>query len=154
MTLPMELDEPFVEIHSLRNIQKRLDSLAHPEEYALISYGEDEDQFPLVPPSLATFRLILPDIDYPYIKDMNAFFPEAKELAHFIDTQIQQGKKILCQCEYGVSRSAATAAAILEAYYCEGITIFSSFDYKPNKAIYKKLLQALREIPITPFVVY
>lgn len=40
------------------------------------------------------------------------YFPEADELAEFIFTAKKDGKDIICQCEYGESRSSGCAAAI------------------------------------------
>lgn len=53
---------------------------------------------------------------------------------------MKEGRTILCQCEYDVSRSAGAAGAILEAYNGDGITVFSSLDRKPNKLVYKESL--------------
>ena len=44
------------------------------------------------------------------------YFPEVEELADFIYMAIEQGMDIICQCEYGQSRSAACAAAIKEHF--------------------------------------
>ncbi|MCM1166131.1 MAG: hypothetical protein NC299_14270 [Lachnospiraceae bacterium] len=50
---------------------------------------------------------------------------------------------IICQCEYGQSRSAGCAAAILEHFSHAGISVFSDRDYYPNKLVYNKFLDAL-----------
>ena len=51
---------------------------------------------------------------------------------------------IICQCEHGQSRSAAVAAAITEYLYNDGIKIFSSDDYFPNKVVYRKVYEYLK----------
>lgn len=75
----------------------------------------------------------------------DSFFPEADSIAEFIRENMAKGLSIICQCEYGQSRSAACAAAILEYYAHRGIDIFADPAYWPNKAIYKRLITALRK---------
>lgn len=63
------------------------------------------------------------------------------------DFLMQLGGKadtLICQCEYGQSRSAAVAAAILEYSRQKGISVFSDSRYYPNKLVFRKLLSALR----------
>ncbi|MBR6873897.1 MAG: hypothetical protein IKN17_10370 [Ruminococcus sp.] len=74
--------------------------------------------------------------------DYDGFFPEAGAVAEFIICAITAGKRIICQCEYGMSRSAGCAAAILEYYQGSGITVFADDRYCPNKAVFRKLLDA------------
>ena len=72
-----------------------------------------------------------------------AYFPEADDLAKFILTAHAQGMDILCQCEYGQSRSAACAAAILEYFDGTGISVFADYRYYPNQVVYHKVMDAL-----------
>ncbi len=51
----------------------------------------------------------LPEKGYTY----DSYFPEAAELSEFINKAYRDSKDIICQCEYGQSRSAGCAAAIL-----------------------------------------
>ena len=51
---------------------------------------------------------------------------------------------LICQCEYGQSRSAGVAAAVMEYYYSKGIHIFADVRYYPNKLVFRKLLCSLR----------
>ena len=51
----------------------------------------------------------------------------------------EKGLDIICQCEYGQSRSAGCAAAILEHFQGNGITIFRDYKYYPNKLIFNKV---------------
>lgn len=139
----LEGDDPLVEIHSLLSIWKRVENEPHKERIAILSFGDNEDQFPSFDPSIPHFKVVQEDIDYPAVKDFDSFFPDVDEAARFIKRYVKEGRTILCQCEYGVSRSAGAAAAILEAYNGDGITVFSSLDRKPNKLVYKKLLSGL-----------
>ncbi len=90
------------------------------------------------------------DLDLDYLKDKGytyeAFFPEAPEVAEFIYHAYKSGKNIICQCDYGQSRSAGCAAAILEHFYHRGIDIFTNYDYYPNQVIYHKIFDALGKI--------
>lgn len=63
----------------------------------------------------------LPEKGYTY----ENFFPEADKPAHFINRAYRDGKDIICQCEYGQSRSAGYAAAIPEHFYRNGISVFA-----------------------------
>ena len=73
----------------------------------------------------------------------DTYFPEAAELADFIVKSIEKHYTIICQCEYGQSRSAACAAAIKEFYDKSGIQIFADYRYYPNKLIFNQLLAEL-----------
>lgn len=76
--------------------------------------------------------------------DCDSFFPQAEQTAGFILKSMRDGKRIICQCEYGMSRSAGCAAAILEHYEGRGIAVFADDRYWPNKAVFRKLLGALK----------
>lgn len=71
------------------------------------------------------------------------YFPEADALAAFIYEAIHDGFEIICQCDYGQSRSAACAAAILQHFEGCGIDIFADYRYYPNQLVYHKVLDAL-----------
>lgn len=76
----------------------------------------------------------------------DTFFPEADEMAKFIIDVYSSGMDIICQCEYGQSRSAGCAAAISE-YFCHGgICFFADHRYYPNKIIYNKIFNALHTL--------
>ena len=73
------------------------------------------------------------------------YLPEADDLARFIYEAQNDGLNIICQCEYGQSRSAGCAAAIEEHFYSGGITIFSDHRYYPNRLVYHKVFDALKK---------
>lgn len=93
------------------------------------------------------FTIPLYDIDIDILEDyglnFETYFPEVDRLAAFIDKAYRDGLDILCQCEYGQSRSAACAAAILEHYYKNGISVFADYRYYPNQLVYNKVYNAL-----------
>ena len=82
---------------------------------------------------------VLPDVGLTY----DTYLPEADALAAFIYQARADGLDILCQCEYGQSRSAACAAAILEHFDGTGISIFADYRYYPNQVVYHKIIDAL-----------
>ena len=75
---------------------------------------------------------VLPDVGLTY----DTYLLEADALAAFIYQARADGLDILCQCEYGQSRSAACAAAILEHFDSTGISIFADYRYYPNQVVY------------------
>ena len=82
---------------------------------------------------------VLPDVGLTY----DTYLPEADALAKFICQSKADGLDILCQCEYGQSRSAACAAAILEYFDGSGISIIADYRYYPNQVVYHKIMDAL-----------
>lgn len=73
------------------------------------------------------------------------YFPDADELAKFIYFAVDNELDIICQCEYGQSRSPACAAAILEHFCKNGIRVFANYNYYPNQLIFNKTLDALNK---------
>lgn len=93
------------------------------------------------------FKIQIHDIDLEILEDYNltydTYFPEANSLAEFIYNAKKDGLDIICQCEYGESRSSGCAAAILEHFYSNGISIFVDYRYYPNQLVYHKVFDAL-----------
>lgn len=96
---------------------------------------------------LKVFYVPLYDIDLEILEEYglsyDTYFPETPELAAFIYDAMENGVDIVCQCEYGQSRSTACAAAIREHFYGEGVEIFADYRYYPNQLVYNKLKAAL-----------
>ena len=143
-----------ITIHSRKSIEALLQS-GFPDNTALIRFYDVElmrENSKFKPVSFYNnvqriFQLPLMDLDMDELKYYNltyeTFFTEADELAEFIYSAILDDLDIICQCEYGESRSAGCAAAILEFFENNGISIFSDYRYFPNKIVYHKLLNAL-----------
>ena len=95
------------------------------------------------------FQIAVHDIDLSVLPDYgmtyDTYFPEANDLARFIYTAKADGLDIICQCEYGQSRSAACAAAILEHFCKNGISVFADYRYYPNQVVYHKVFDALEK---------
>jgi predicted protein tyrosine phosphatase len=68
---------------------------------------------------------------------------QAQEIAGFVLEHKEETDVLVCQCHYGISRSAACAAAVAEYYYGNGKSYFSDYRYHPNKRVYKKVLREL-----------
>lgn len=96
------------------------------------------------------FPVELHDIDRSVLMDFgltyDTYFPEADQLADFIYQAVEDGLDIVCQCEYGQSRSAACAAAILEHFEGTGISVFANDRYYPNQMVYRKVFSALKKV--------
>ena len=74
---------------------------------------------------------------------VDTYFPEADAIADFIYKARAEGLSLICQCEYGQSRSAGCAAAVLEHFARRGIRIFADYRYYPNQLVYHKVKDAL-----------
>lgn len=72
---------------------------------------------------------------------------QAQSIAEFVYRHRESTKTWICQCEFGQSRSAAVAAAILEHFDRKGISIFADEQerYSPNAYVFNMALRALEE---------
>ena len=68
---------------------------------------------------------------------------QVEKIVHFYNEIKEHTDLLICQCEYGQSRSAAIAAAIMEYETKNGIDIFANDWYCPNKSLFRKLLKHL-----------
>ena len=95
------------------------------------------------------FYVGIPDIDIEILSDYGytyeTYIVDADELAKFIYEAKADGLDIICQCDYGQSRSAACAAAILQHFEKRGIDIFVDYRYYPNQLVYHKVFEALEK---------
>ena len=96
------------------------------------------------------FYVGIPDIDIEILADYgytyDAYLAEADKLARFIYEARAERLDIICQCDYGQSRSAACAAAILQHFERRGIDIFADYRYYPNQLVYHKIFDALEKV--------
>jgi len=146
-----------VSVYSRKAIEELLKS-DFPKNVAIISFCDpeiahiDRDYRP-VDYSSQTDRVFLVrirDIDIDILEKYNltyeTYFSEVTDLAKFIYSAKEDGLDIICQCEYGQSRSAACASAILEHFYHNGISIFRDYRYYPNQLVFNKLYEALEDM--------
>ena len=95
------------------------------------------------------FYVGIPDIDessfdeYGYSEE--TFIENVSELADFIFDAKENGRDIICQCDFGRSRSAGCAAAILEYFEGHGSEIFLNDNYCPNLIVFEKVFSALNK---------
>ena len=78
---------------------------------------------------------------------MTAIFLKLTNWQNLSLMQKNDGLDIICQCEYGESRSSGCAAAILEYFYKTGNFCFTDYRYYPNQVIYHKVFDALSNYP-------
>ncbi len=144
-----------VQIYSRTQIEKLIRE-GFPEKTAVISFHDpetsrhiSEDYAPVDYKGKAArlFRVPLHDLDLSVLPEYGltyeTYFPEAEALAEFIYSAKEDGYDIICQCEYGESRSSGCAAAIMEHFYKNGISVFADYRYYPNQVVYHKVFDAL-----------
>ena len=145
-----------VEIYSYDAMLKRLDTKSFPENTAVISFcsprhAKRATQLHMFLSSFCndTYRVVIPDIDIEILEQYGytyeTYLSCADEIAEFVYRAYESGKDIVCQCDFGQSRSAACAAAILQHFEGRGIDIFADYRYYPNQLVYNKIFTALQE---------
>lgn len=144
-----------ISIYSRTNMEKLVEK-GFPKNTAVISFydpvgirSNNTNPFDYKGLPEMLFQVAVYDIDLEILEDYglcyDTYLPEANKLAEFIRTAHSRGLDIICQCEYGQSRSAACAAAISQYYYKNGIDIFADYRYYPNQLIYHKVFKALQK---------
>lgn len=135
-----------VEIFSRAAMEKFIQT-AYPKNTAVICfyYKIKPDFYPTA--CNLIYYVNIPDIDkellekYGYTYD--TYIEDSDRLAEFIYNAKRHGFDIICQCDYGQSRSAACAAAILQHFKHCGIEIFADYRYYPNQLVYHRVIEAL-----------
>lgn len=142
----------YVRIYSRKEIETIITEGRFPENTAVISFCDSGTK----PRDRVNYSGVCERIMYIELDDLeldeleengysyDTFFPEADETAEFIIDAYNSGMDIICQCEYGQSRSAGCAAAIYEHFYHDGFFFFTNYRYYPNKVVYHKVLDALK----------
>jgi predicted protein tyrosine phosphatase len=74
----------------------------------------------------------------------------AKKILELVEREKNNVHHIICQCDAGISRSSATAAAISKILYNDDSFVFDSHRYVPNSHIYQTILKTNfeSEIPL------
>jgi predicted protein tyrosine phosphatase len=115
-------------------------------EHVIISITNPDDPLAVIPFSLSCkgiLRLQFHDIERkltPY-KTFNKTM--AKKIVKFVTDYEPKIKLFVVHCEAGISRSAATAAAISKFFYNSDQEFFTR--YRPNMLVYRILLECLLE---------
>lgn len=136
-----------VDIYSRKAVES-MNKEDFPKNTAVISfYDPDGTKFDYTGCTENVFYVQIYDIDIDVLDKYGlteeTYFPEADDLAKFIYDAKNKGFDIICQCQYGQSRSAACAAAILQHFEQDGISIFADYRYYPNQLVYHKVFDAL-----------
>ena len=149
-----------VDIYSREAIEKILQH-DFPKNVAVISFynpvnlrtGKRDTPVDYSHKTSRVFPIAIHDIDLEilpkYGLTYDTYFPEADKVAEFIYNAYNEGLDIICQCEYGQSRSAACASAILEHFYQNGISVFADYRYYPNQMVFHKVFDALNSLKNT-----
>ncbi|MGN1304328.1 MAG: hypothetical protein ACI4YB_04745 [Oscillospiraceae bacterium] len=141
-----------VSIYSRAEINRIIKQGLFPDNAAVITFYDttkDEDYRHVNYDNVTTnvFYCALDDVDNEYLIEQGKlyedFFDYADDVAEFIYEAYDSGNDIICQCDYGQSRSAGCAAAILQHFYRTGIDVFEDYKRYPNKVIYHKIFDAL-----------
>ena len=146
-----------VSIYSREAVSHLLCSGIFPKNAAVISFYDPPDgkwkSLGKVDYSSTDARVIyVParDIDPPVLEreglSYDDYFKEADEVASFILSAAHDCMTVICQCEYGQSRSAACAAAIRQYFNSDGIEVFADYRYYPNQMIYHKVYDTLKKV--------
>ena len=141
-----------VEIYSKKAIKELMDK-GFPQNVTVISFYTPNNkwegmQSPVDYSGLCNnvFYVGIPDIDIEILAEYGytyeSYLAQADDLANFIREAKANNLDIICQCDYGQSRSAACAAAILQHFEGRGIDIFADYRYYPNQLIYHKIFNA------------
>ena len=141
-----------VQIYSRKDIEALIGSGHFPQNAAAVSFcdrgSEPCDRVDYSGVCGRVMYIELDDLDLEELSESgftyDTFFPEADEAAEFIIAVYNSGMDIICQCEYGQSRSAGCAAAVMEHFYHTGISLFADYRYYPNKVVYHKIFDALK----------
>ena len=145
-----------VSIYSRKAIKELMDK-GFPQNTAVISFYTPKNKRDYAERRIdyggvcdRVFYVGIPDIDIEILSDYGytyeTYIVDADELAKFIYEAKADGLDIICQCDYGQSRSAACAAAILEHFEGCGIDIFADYRYYPNQMVYHKIFDALEKV--------
>ncbi|MCM1528463.1 MAG: hypothetical protein NC093_00515 [Alistipes sp.] len=144
-----------VSVYSREEIETMISEGKFPENTAVISFYDpaikriDKDYTHVDYSGVCdhVFYSELDDLDLEVLKEKgytyDTYFLEADEIAEFVYEAYRSGMDIICQCEYGQSRSAGCAAAIMEHFNHTGISVFTDYKRYPNRVLYHKIFDAL-----------
>lgn len=118
-----------------------------PDNTAVISYFGTNEKPVNFPSYIKHIRLFIDDLREDEIDDPDNFhIDDFRRIARFVFNCKEKDLDIICQCEEGISRSAGTAAAILEYFENNENLIFKDDKYIPNLVFYNNLYRCLKEI--------
>ncbi len=136
-----------VSIYS-RSEMERLIEKGIPSNTAIVSFSDPEDDPVEFPKGTDVLNIVFYDVRPHSVtrEQIQSLLPEAKQIAEYLFQKKNEGKDIICQCDYGISRSAGLAAAILQRWGKNGIEVFADYRYSPNQIVYHKVLEELEKL--------
>ena len=155
--LPAEAPRVSVSVCSKITVDQLLAEGRFPKDTAVVSFYDPiesrETGYGPIDFGAQAARVIyacLPDIRFDRLAErgytFDTYFTEAPAVARFISEAVRDGLSIMCQCDWGMGRSAACCAAILEHYERRGLSVFTDFRYSPNQMVYEKLMNELKKL--------
>ena len=133
-----------IKIYSRSDIERLIEK-GLPANTAIVSFSDTEDDFIEFPKGADVLQIAFYDVrPHTVVKEhYDKILPEAKQIAEYIYQKKLEGKDLICQCDYGISRSAGCAAAVLQRWGKKGIEVFADYRYTPNQFVYNKVLKEL-----------
>ena len=127
---------------------ERLIEKGLPTNTAIVSFSDTEEDFIEFPKGTDVLQIAFYDVrPHTVVKDhYDRILPEARQIAEYVYQKKLENKDIICQCDYGISRSAGLAAAILQRWGNKGIEVFADYRYTPNQFVYNKVLKELEHL--------
>ena len=116
------------------------------EKHAVISITGPKWEHPKLPKldsRVGLLRLKFHDVDREAKKCTLFSQEQAKTIWNFFQRYQSQIEVVVCQCEAGISRSSAVAAALARAIGQNDSEFFKY--YIPNRLVYRVLLEAINE---------
>lgn len=137
-----------IEVMSREEVQKYSYS-QHDEEVAIISISNYGEAFPNLFSNLnngisAQCRVSFNDVEFGMINCITD--DDADNIVSFANEIVVTKDKLIVHCEYGVSRSAGVAAAIMKFFTGNDSRIFNNPRYRPNITCYRKVMTAFHEV--------
>ena len=132
--------------------RKEISSFSHPSPYVVISITEPYDDHPKLPDDknlVAALRIKFPDADMSFEWKGSVVSPmnenHARRIISFIKDIVLNNTDrnittIVCQCDGGISRSSAVAAALCKIFCNSDAFVFDNPKYKPNMYVYRMIL--------------
>jgi predicted protein tyrosine phosphatase len=119
----------------------------YPYDHIVIGFRSSHTTYPPVvfsPYCKAHLELNVDDVHpttaFPYEKVFTK--KDAKKILKMVEKYKKKVQHIVCQCDAGVSRSAAVAAALSKILYGDDAWVFDCPRYIPNPHIYSTILNA------------
>lgn len=136
-----------IKIYSRSDIERVIEK-GIPHNTAIVSFSDTKDDFVEFPEGTDVLQIAFYDVrPHTVARDhYDRILPEAKQIAEYIYQKKMEGKDLICQCDYGISRSAGCAAAVLQRWGGKGIDVFADYLYTPNQFVYNKVLTELMKL--------